>query len=502
MKPHGRREARRSRLTPTHVAILLGALFAVLVAWSTVVRGDAPTFDTTLKPGVTGASASNPLTGQYLWFPQDHPAGVPRGLLPRDSYARFSWKDLESKARSYDFSLIDRELDAAEERGGRFSFRVMAACTSCGEDVLPPDLSGAASSWTAQAPTGPVRLPDWNDPAFLERWARLMAALGEQYDNDSRLAYIDVGGYGNWGEGHNWPYENRYPGPNGQQQASIESLQTIIRAATSSFRQTFTVLNPPQVHDRQRGINHEESWTVLGQALRESRRLGLRNDCLGGAQVQAASAEFLATAQEISVREGTSLLDQPLQRWRIAPFVSEWCDNIRPDGHGGSFVQGEQQVRQWHITQVSNGNFQGQIDSYPRKQREAFLTAQSHAGFSLAVKDARLTRSRGEQVRISAVWRNSGSAPTYDRWSVTYRLVGRESGDPVLGKSHIELHTLLGDDDTTTDEVTLQGTDELSGTFRLQVLVDAPNRHLPRMELVGGSRMNDGAYDLGEFKIP
>lgn len=501
MTPHSDAKSRIS-LAPTHVAILLGALVALLVAWFMVVREAPPAFDTTLKPGTTGAPTSNPLTGQYLWFPQDHPEGVPNGLPARDSYARFSWKDLEPAEAAYDFSLIDRELDAAKERGGRFSFRVMAACTNCSEDVLPPDLSRAATSWTAQSPTGPVRVPDWNDPAFLERWMRLMTALGARYDNHPRLAYVDVGGYGNWGEGHNWPYSDRYPGPQGQKQASIDSLRTIIRAATGSFQRTFVVLNPPQIYESEQQVHHGKSWELLGQSLRESPRLGLRNDCLGGAKVQAATSDFLMAAQEISERKRVPLLDQPLQRWRVAPFVSEWCDNIRPDGDGGSFVQGEQQVRQWHITQVSNGNFTGRIESYPREQRAAFLTAQSHAGFDLSVKNAHLTRPRGEPMRISAVWQNSGSAPPYDRWNVTYRLV--ESGSVVhsIGESSVDLRTMLGDDDTTTDEVAFPGTEGLSGTYQLEVLVSATYGDLPPMELASGSKTPAGAYTLGEVRIP
>ena len=42
--------------------------------------------------------------------------------------------------------------------------------------------------------------PDWNNEAFLSRWEALMAELGKRYANDPRLGYVDVGGYGKYGE--------------------------------------------------------------------------------------------------------------------------------------------------------------------------------------------------------------------------------------------------------------------------------------------------------------
>lgn len=57
-----------------------------------------------------------------------------------------------------------------------------------------------------------------------------MQALGQRFNGDPRLAYVDVGGYGNWGEGHNWPYEQQYQSGGSQetqQEISLASAQSV-----------------------------------------------------------------------------------------------------------------------------------------------------------------------------------------------------------------------------------------------------------------------------------
>ena len=42
--------------------------------------------------------------------------------------------------------------------------------------------------------------PEWNDETFLTRWEALWTELGKRYADDPRLGYVDVGGYGKYGE--------------------------------------------------------------------------------------------------------------------------------------------------------------------------------------------------------------------------------------------------------------------------------------------------------------
>lgn len=458
-------------------------------------------FSASVRPAAHEEPSANPLTGQYLWFPSEHPRSALGAAQPRDSYARFLWQDLEPSPGQFAFEAIDAELGRAQERRGRFGFRVMAVCTTCRPDAAgwPRGIRG---EWRARSGAGWLTLPDWNEPEFIDRWARLMQALGERYDGDPRLAYVDVGGYGNWGEGHNWPYDRVYPGPQGQTQATPGSLTAMISATTRAWPTTWTVLNPPQLVAEGGRIDARASWQVLRDALRETPRLGLRNDCLGGGETQRPAREALEAAQRFAVEEGVALHDQPLQRWRTAPFVTEWCDSIAPQGRGGSFAQGAQQVRRWHVTTVSNGNFQGVLEDYPAAERRAFESATRHAGFRLAIEEVTIDRAAGQNARLRSVWTNEGSAPPYDRWSVTYRVVTADGEPLAQAASVFDLRSLLGDGSSAVDAVSLPDTAELRGQVHVQVRVTDASGYLLPMELERGRAKPDGWSDLGSVEMP
>lgn len=43
-------------------------------------------------------------------------------------------------------------------------------------------------------------MPDWNSDYFIERARKLIHTIGAQYNGDPRIAWIDMGMYGKYGE--------------------------------------------------------------------------------------------------------------------------------------------------------------------------------------------------------------------------------------------------------------------------------------------------------------
>ncbi len=456
----------------------------------------------TPKPNLKGAI--NPSTGQYLWFPDGHPDGVLNGATVKDSYVRYTWRQLESTQGEYDFSQIDKELANAKARGGKFSFRVMAVCEGCEGNSLPDDVNALSSTRSVDARGSSLRVPDWNDPAFLGRWESLMAALGDRYRDDQRLGMVDVGGYGNWGEGHNWPYEASYPGPRGQTEASVESMTRIAMAVVNAFPDKFVSINPPFMRvDGE--FSADNSWQVLKQVLQSSDKVGLRNDCLGGGSVQESALDLMNQAQEKAVAEGIEVKNRPLDRWRIAPVVTEWCNNITPGESDGSFAQGNKQVGELHVSRLSNGNFAGDISEHSPSERAAFANATEKAGYKLALASAVVKAvpdtDHSGTIQVNATWVNKGVAPTYQPWQVTY-LVRDSSGAVVAEqKSNLQLNELIGGGSAQRDTVTLTAKTKLKGKLSLHVLVKDPTGYYAPMRLAAGVRADDGSYLLGNFKL-
>ena len=46
--------------------------------------------------------------------------------------------------------------------------------------------------------------PVWDDPIFLAKLDKFLAAFAARYDGKPWLRYVDIGSIGDWGEGHTW----------------------------------------------------------------------------------------------------------------------------------------------------------------------------------------------------------------------------------------------------------------------------------------------------------
>ena len=437
--------------------------------------------------------------GQYLWYEQDHPAPVPPGLPDVvDSYDRMLWREVEVQEGVYQWGQLDARLTQAQARGGRHGIRFMPFHQGW-PNCLPDDVAALPSTRDITLDGVTSRLPDWNDPAYLARWDQLMAAAAARYDNDPRLYSIDVSGYGNWGEGHNYPYEDEYPGPGGETEGTTATLQAIIRSATDHWHNTWIYYNP-QVLRSSGTFDLAGSAALINYALGQSDRVGVRTDALGGGDVQSVTYDTVMAAQQaaISVPEN----DRPLGRWRIAPATAEWSGLISPGGAAGegSFQQGAQQVRDWHISMVPNANFYDDDNGYVSfsdAERAAFDDACRVSGYRYAVSGVRFGMGSGS-AGLAVTWVNAGSAPTYDQWAVSYQLTRVDTGAEVTAASSLDLRSVA--QGAVVDAVALAGVQP--GAHVLAVR--ATNTTCPYaspLRFASGDRDGQGWHALGDIDL-
>ena len=51
---------------------------------------------------------------------------------------------------------------------------------------------------------GDIWVPEYNDQTFLREYKQLLEAFVERYGDDPRVAYVEVGSMGRWGEGNRY----------------------------------------------------------------------------------------------------------------------------------------------------------------------------------------------------------------------------------------------------------------------------------------------------------
>ncbi|HOW74191.1 MAG TPA: DUF4832 domain-containing protein [Phycisphaerae bacterium] len=196
--------------------VLRTAVFVTLVAvFSAAHAADAD--KVTTRPADTGGALVNPDMGWTMHFYSNIATNYGSKLKPADTlddfpglstvYLRVPWAYLEPQEGQFNWALFDTPAQRWIAKGKRIAIRV-----SCSESWL----RFATPEWVKQAGAkgvffnmgmGPAENgglwdPGFGDPVFIEKLDRFLAAMAARYDGNPSVAFIDVGSYGLWGEGH------------------------------------------------------------------------------------------------------------------------------------------------------------------------------------------------------------------------------------------------------------------------------------------------------------
>ncbi len=146
-------------------------------------------------------------------------------------YLRMDWQDIQPAPDVFDWSAIDTVMDTWGPLGYTFAFRVCCSETceeqcfatprwlydmGCRGVFIPPTKEEDPAWWSTKFGDDSDAVfnrivgrsyhrywePDYGDPLFLKYLDIFLAAFAARYDNDPRVEYVDIGSYGNWGEGH------------------------------------------------------------------------------------------------------------------------------------------------------------------------------------------------------------------------------------------------------------------------------------------------------------
>jgi hypothetical protein len=415
----------------------------------------------------------NPLRGLYRWQNQEY---APQPRPAYDSYERYAWHDLEPRRGQYDFSMIERDLDAAQRSGRKHALRIRAMIHGQGP-VVPDDLvDQMGRGWWSHG----TYVPDWNDPDFLDRMGRLIAELGRRYNGDPRIAWVDVGFYGNWGEWHTWPLT--YPARNGAVDMSTANKRQIVDRMATAFPDTQLIMG-------------SEDEATLVYALRKYPTMGWRRDSLG-------SWIFDENSTFRNLRRSSADWELVMERWQAAPIISEFIspnDQRDPD----VYRLAQQQAKDYHVSLVSNGNTLA-WERLSGTGRTALLQLGKSVGYRLVLDELAMSQGLhpGGSFRVTSRWINRGNAPVYERWQPTLELRDDAGRVRWRGRLDLDLADLLPSDRTTSfdDQFTLPD-DFAPGRYDLVLVIRDPADYREPLALVIQGRQRDGSYGLGEVVV-
>ncbi len=416
----------------------------------------------------TQDEVANPWQGAYNWYSNQAIPDWPY----TDSYVRYDWKEIEPTQGHYDFSSIDKELVQAQVHHGTFGFRIMPAGV---DNIAVPNYLVAMmphGRWLTNTASGKRAYePDWNDPHYIARAQALVAALGQRYNNDPRLGWIDMFPYGDWGEWHTYGFPDTIIAP-----MSLTNQRKLIDANITAF-------------SHKRIMMLTASPDALTYALSRSTRVGIRVDCLGTSQMGGASYNL----QKVPLAQ---------ERWRTAPFIVETCTNA-------DFQTALYQVKTYHIAMIGDGNFS--YTPYSRVQQQYMKQTFATSGYRFVLNSVTVPSRIATNIPflVTTAWSNINVTPAYTPWNIMLRLADSRGNIVWQGKSRLDLQRLVPTKNSIIPintpiefaERFMLSRTLATGTYTLSIQVVDPTHYYEPLHLAIQGRANDGSYALGKVSI-
>lgn len=388
----------------------------------------------------------NPHKGWYHHYPDNNPN---KYVIARDAdllefpgmdhlYLRLAWSYLEPSEGSFDWSIIDRLVEKWTAHGLGIAFRI--SCKETSTDRIEQQY--ATPRWVKEAgargghyragetvgPDGPWE-PVWDDPVFLEKLDRFLAAFAARYDHQPWVRYVDVGSIGDWGEGHAWAGSRKV--------LSFATRKLHVDLHLRHFKRAPLVISDDYVqaladpaerdalhrHILARGISYrDDSIMVNGYFTHSSDRFTVR------------SPEYFADAY----RRTPTVLE--LEHYGKVKQLGNW--DVRPDSAAAKFGNGKTgadffrgALELLHATYIGyHGDARQWLDDNPALTRE-LLNRCGYWLFPLSIEFPATTVA-GTAVPFRLTLANRGVAPPYQPYELRLKLSdGRTTRVEIVGRS-------------------------------------------------------------------
>jgi hypothetical protein len=363
-----------------------------------------------VRPQDTGEALVNPGMGWTLHFYSNIIKNYGSKLEPWDTlddwpglsvvYLRVPWSFLEPTEGQFNWSLFDTPALRWIAKGKQIAIRV-----SCSESWM----RYATPKWVQDAgakgldfefgkgpkPGGPLWDPDYLDPIFLLKLENFLAAMARRYDGNPNVAFIDIGSFGMWGEGHTG-FSSRL-----SEEQTLAVVKRHLDLHLKQFKQTLLCI----------------SDDVAGS----------------GKPGRHFPAMDYALAKGVTMRDDSILVQPPPRSWYHAEMAQEFWPRLpvilEHEHYGPSKTRGAwsgdlllKSVEDYHASYMS-------IHWWPREElnenRETVERINLRMGYRLQLKEISWPAQvvLGQPFVVETTWANAGVAPCYSSgfWSLTLK---------------------------------------------------------------------------------
>lgn len=394
-----------------------------------------------LRPKEYAGALKNPLKG----LRSSDPASAKK--LPYASLAKsyIKWNDIEPSSR------------AGVERIREFCNAEWAGLPQINTKVIPRvylDWPPNGHFWPEDLPRG-----EYETPEFKRRVVALIEKLGECWDNDPRVAFVETGIVGLWGEQHD-------PTPSA-------ALQKVIGDAfAANFRHKLLMNRyPGQFTDYNFGIY----WDSFGHK------------------------------EEIPTHIPLLLSPRLASRWKTAPMGGEtafdWGTPLGKDPTD-ALVHNVDAILK--LIRELHWNHLGWLSNYDLSNPVAVANAarvQEALGYRFVIDEVRfpVTLRPGGSFRVSLSLRNTGSSPLYYAWPLELSLLDPSTREPRWKATFrdVDVRTVLPGAPSKLSGQFFCPSDLRKGEYLLALAILDPAGNVPAVRFATAQYFEGGRHPMG-----
>lgn len=318
--------------------------------------------------------------------------------------------------------------------------------------------------------------PNYENPILIAEHERLIKAIGERYNDDPRVAFVQLGSVGHWGEWHTWPEgSGKFP----VEEVANQYMQHYI----DHLDKKLLGIRRPLAHARENNFGFFNDR--IGYAPTTEQWLFWLNNGMdyedwynGRVYPDAAVPDFWKTAYSAGeFGSGNALL---------------W---LKDD----TVVETLRQVRLSHTSWIGPCSPAGLHDIPEITNVETLLKT---IGYRYVIET--VTHSpiigQGQTFNVEMVWNNKGVAPFYFAWPVELGLVDTKGELVVNVQADVDIRQWLPGRNTLQVGFNIPS-DLPAGEYTLVTSINDPSTGQPGVDLAIEGRREDGRYALSTVVV-
>ena len=413
--------------------LLLSACQPSVMQKATPVATPEPTREVSLD--YSPAPADNPLKGFMPFYDAYSSRFNP---IANDFPHSMEWfyvplRNLMNGPDNFTFDTgLEPQLDSITGRGHQAVFRIYldypGRYSGIPQFLLDGGLKVRPYTFFGNTPGASVS-PDYDDPKLVNALENFIKAFGKRYDGDPRIAFIEVGLIGFWGEWHTWPMDGftqetsllkAAPDPTEENWMPSDATQLVIlKDYDAAFNKTRLLVRYPMVKPGSQDAEPGRRIPYLSTTL----NIGYHDDSFAYETMYGKDWYFMG---KMEWRGGSD-------KWMIEPIGGElrpeiqlgiWLDSRRTDIEDFSAaVDGTH--ASWlvaHSIFTSNTMKPGS-DIYKRALAGAQRLGYEFYVSSVSVSDI----SVSDPFQINLHLQNTGVAPFYYNWGVQLGVLNKSN---------------------------------------------------------------------------